>query len=123
MENKLSKIVNIQEGIDKTNAHVFCADAFGIEPKQIFWKTRKEKVIMAKHLWRYVWWCFTNNPSLMEKLKFGDRCTVLHSLKTINNLCLYNSKVKTKVENIEKVYGIKIINAYIPNDYFYDKNK
>lgn len=121
MEKKLSTIINIEKGIDKTNAHIFCAEVFGVQPEELFKKNRKN--ILAKHLWRYMWWCFTNNPQLLEKLKIADRCTIIHSMTTINDLCWCDLKVKEKIQRVEAVYGIKIINAYTPNPYFYTKKK
>ena len=113
-EKRLKAIIS---PVDRTHADLFCAYAFDVKVEDIHGKSRKGYVSIARHLYRYMWFCFCPKPRVLMDLGLGDRSSILWSMRKINDLCKVDKNIRKKVLEIEMVYSIKIIGSYKPNKY------
>ncbi|MBN2893910.1 MAG: chromosomal replication initiator protein DnaA [Bacteroidales bacterium] len=81
------------------------SDYFKIAPKAVKAKTRKREVVQARHLAMHFAKLLTNKSLSSIGTEFGgrDHSTVLHAMKTVNNLSDTDKEFRSYIEDIERL--------------------
>ena len=84
------------------------AEILGLEYLQLFQKTRKREIVEARQIAMFV---ASTQIKTLSLSKIGeyynkDHATVIHALKTVNNLCETDHLFKEKVDKAIKQYNL-----------------
>tara|TARA_R100001510_G_C7491292_1_gene98992 strand:+ start:77 stop:499 length:423 start_codon:yes stop_codon:yes gene_type:complete len=73
-----------------------CSDSFGVTSEEIISRTREQNVVFARHAFCLMVRKFTRLPlrEIGELIGGRDHATVLHSVKTAENLIEYDDQFK-----------------------------
>lgn len=78
-----------------------CCDHFGCLPKDFHSKTRRREVVLSRQMFMHCLYLSTNLSlaQVGERAGGKDHATVLHSMRTINNLLATDKQFRKDFEN------------------------
>lgn len=106
IDKLVKKVITIEFILKKV------CEYFGLNPDIVLTNTRKREIVMARQVAMYfsdemLRFKYNINSLSLEYIgaKIGgkDHATVLHAIKTVNNLCDTDKKFKKQVEEIGKI--------------------
>lgn len=110
-EEKISVISNFQSSDDKMAEYIITVVGkyFDIDYRYYLTNSRKRELAYARQISMYFIKKFTQLPLELIGKKFSDKnhATVLHSIKTINNLMQIDKEVRKQIYDLDKVIRYK----------------
>ena len=126
MKRTVTKEISMQQ------LSVYMAEYFEITLEQLLSKSRKKEIVSARH---HLWWYanyygeYNGSSTLIyrEYIRLGgspttSHATVLHGIKSINNVLDYSSKANTIIKQLNQLAGVESRN-YVTLHFFLHKNK
>lgn len=101
-------ICSLRIHIDFDKLITIVASYSGVTALSMQTKIRKREVVQARQICHYLAYRLKlgSNQKIGEKIGFVDHATVIHSRKTVRNLCSYKNEVSMIVTRLEELFEI-----------------
>lgn len=101
---QLSETLGITDEMKRRNISLSVSAHYGVTMNDLYSKTRKREVVMARHLSMYLIRKYTKFSLVQIGLYFGgrDHSSVCHALDNINGLPIHDSQFKDKEYFVKK---------------------